>query len=454
MMNRVLSLLVAAGLAVAAVACESGPAAPTAPTSSPVGAGQTSATVEGTVGLGNGNSAMAEGVRALANLGGARVSVVGQTAATMSDASGRFILKDVSPGRAELRFEASGVDARLEIGNVTQGQTLSVAVQVDGPRATLAQSDDRALEVSLRGQIESIGGSDLHVSGRRVTIDGATKVLDRQNGATVLAAFRVGDLVQIEGAGRPDGSVLALTLKLEDRSDPAPAPAPGASVNFVGSIVSLSPLSVAGRTVLTDASTRVLDRQNSPTTLAALRVGGIVEVEGTSRPDGSVLASKIKLEDDDIGDNRTPSVEVNFVGIISSKSPFVVAGRTVLTDAGTRVLDRRNNPITLAALAIGGSVEVEGTLRADGSVLAKKIKQEDADEPSPGGEVNIVGSISGLSPLAVAGRTVVTDAATRLLDRQNNPITLGSFKLGDRVEVEGVTRQDGAIFAKKIKLQD
>jgi hypothetical protein len=54
-----------------------------------------------------------------------------------------------------------------------------------------------------------------------------------------------------------------------------------------------------------------------------------------------------------------------------------VAGRTVVTDANTRILDGRNNPVSLAALPVGGLVEVEGTSRPDGSVLAKKIKQQD-----------------------------------------------------------------------------
>jgi hypothetical protein len=65
-----------------------------------------------------------------------------------------------------------------------------------------------------------------------------------------------------------------------------------------------------------------------------------------------------------------------------------------------------------------------------------------------------VGSITSTSPLIVAGRTVMTDSSTRLLDRQNNPITMGAFKPGDKVEVEGSSLPGNNVLAKKIKRQD
>jgi hypothetical protein len=54
---------------------------------------------------------------------------------------------------------------------------------------------------------------------------------------------------------------------------------------------------VGGQSGATDSSTRVLDRGNNPIALSALKVGDRVEVEGVKRSDGSVLASKIKLQD-------------------------------------------------------------------------------------------------------------------------------------------------------------
>lgn len=56
---------------------------------------------------------------------------------------------------------------------------------------------------------------------------------------------------------------------------------------------------------------------------------------------------------------------------------MMVADRTVVLGRGARILDRSNNPIGFDVLKVGDVVEVEGTLQADGSVLAEKIKLQD-----------------------------------------------------------------------------
>lgn len=54
-----------------------------------------------------------------------------------------------------------------------------------------------------------------------------------------------------------------------------------------------------------------------------------------------------------------------------------MAGRAVAVDGQTRILDHKNTAIPFSALTVGSTVEVEGTSRADDSVLAKKMKLED-----------------------------------------------------------------------------
>lgn len=74
--------------------------------------------------------------------------------------------------------------------------------------------------------------------------------------------------------------------------------------------------------------------------------------------------------------------------------------------------------------------------------------------PEPESQVNFVGSIGSLSPFNVGGRAVTTDESIRILDRKNNPIPFSSLKVGDKLEVEGTSRSDGSVLAKKLKLQD
>jgi hypothetical protein len=122
-----------AAAAAGTVACGGGSASMTAPdvstavaTPKPAGAA-----IEGTV---QSVAVAAAGPRAAAN-GGIRVSVVGTAIASTTDDSGHLRLDDVPVGRAELRFEGQGVDARLEVEGLQAGQTLAVTVRLSGATA-------------------------------------------------------------------------------------------------------------------------------------------------------------------------------------------------------------------------------------------------------------------------------------------------------------------------------
>jgi hypothetical protein len=146
--------------------------------------------------------------------------------------------------------------------------------------------------VALRGRIDSISGSSLQVAGRTVVADGATRI--RRSGQTIaFGDLRVGHSVEVEGQAQPDGSVLAKSITVEDDLPPQNE----TEVRFVGAIQSISgtTLQVAGRTVVTDGSTRVT-RRSDPIALSSLKVENKVKVEGTQKTDTNVLARKISLE--------------------------------------------------------------------------------------------------------------------------------------------------------------
>ena len=261
------------------------------------------ATVRGVVEMGGAAGSATGGVRALSVGSGIRVSVVGTSLATVTDDRGQFELRGVPTGRVSLRFEASGLDARLEIESLSEGQSLNVNVHVSSSGAFVAETEDHRNETTIRGAIQAIAGARLTVLGRVVATDGLTQFLDRNNAASRLADLRVGQVVEVEGTGQADGSLYARKVKQEDGAADdkggggGGADDGGASVNFVGSVQSTSPLVVAGQTVLTDGSTRVLDRKNDPIALSALKAGDKVEVEGVRRDATTVFAEKIKLQD-------------------------------------------------------------------------------------------------------------------------------------------------------------
>lgn len=310
MFDRLKGVSMAVALCAGLVACGSGSDSVTG-ASGTTSAGSTGvastggATVRGVVETGGAGASSAGEVRALSAGSGIRVSVVGTSLATTTDDRGQFELRGVPSGRVSLRFEASGIDARLEIEHLAEGQSLNVNVHVSSSGAFVAETEDHANETSIRGAIQAINGSRLTVLGRTVATDGLTQFLDRNNAASRLSDLRVGQTVEIEGTNQADGSLYARKVKQEDGAGDdrggggsgGGADDNGASVNFVGSIQSLGPLTVAGQTVLTDGSTRVLDRKNNAISLSALKAGDKVEVEGVRRDASTVLASKIKQQD-------------------------------------------------------------------------------------------------------------------------------------------------------------
>jgi hypothetical protein len=133
--------------------------------------------------------------------------------------------------------------------------------------------------------------------------------------------------------------------------------------------------------VRTNGSTRVR-RSGNAVPFASLAVGMLVEVEGVPQRDGSVLATKIGIEDGPAngGGNGggTVGAEIEFTGRAESVTPptLIVAGRQVTTDGSTRI-ERGGDTIALSSIRAGDLVEVEGFTQADGSVRAKKVKLED-----------------------------------------------------------------------------
>jgi len=196
---------------------------------------------------------------------------------------------------------------------------------------------------------------------------------------------------------------------------------------------------VGGKTVHVTAATRIEQEDGR------VAVGAVVEVEGTPRADGSVDAAEIKVEE-------APEVEpeVEFTGTIQSlpNTPgfigdWVVSGRTVHVTAATRI-EREEGTV-----AVGATVEVQGTRRADGSVDATEIKVEEAEKA----EVNFKGTIMSLpntpgfiGDWLVGGKTVHVSAATRI-QQEDGPVAVGAL-----VSVEGVQRADGSIDATKIEV--
>jgi hypothetical protein len=146
------------------------------------------------------------------------------------------------------------------------------------------------------------------------------------------------------------------------------------TLRSIGGTAPALSLTVNTTSVHTTNATTVRQRGNT-LTLSALQVGQKLEVEGTRRTDGSIDAAKISIEDDDENENEDEN-EIELEGTMSGLTgtcpalSFSVGSRAVATNASTSF-----DKTACSALRSGDRVQMKGTARTDGSVLATRVKK-------------------------------------------------------------------------------
>lgn len=103
------------------------------------------------------------------------------------------------------------------------------------------------------------------------------------------------------------------------------------------------------------------------------------------------------------------------------------------------------------APVVGGKVEVEGTLQADGSVLATRVKTEDtAREVEDNvffGPIQALPATGITGTWKVGGLTVLVNELTRVETEEAGPV------VGALARVEGIQQPDASIVATEIQIQ-
>lgn len=257
------------------------------------------------------------------------VSIAGTNLSVAVDGSNAFVLQHVPAGDVELRFTGSGVDGRVPLAAVSTDDTIDLIVRLTGSTISV--------ESEHRNQGPNPGPPSTPAPG--------------------------------PGPAPPSPPAPAPPAPA-----PVPAPVPPPEDNdvqgVVASMTGTPPVLtlVGGGVVRTDAST-VVRRGDVVVNFTAIAVGATIEVEGVRQADGSILARKIQIEDED-------EREVELEGAISNLQggcpaiQFVVNGTMIISSSAT---DFRTS---CAVLANGADVEVKGMRLADGRVSATRIERK------------------------------------------------------------------------------
>ena len=158
------------------------------------------------------------------------------------------------------------------------------------------------------------------------------------------------------------------------------------------------------------------------------------------------------VADDDPGEGD------EFEGVIQSLpatpgfvGDWVVSGKTVHVSAETEIDDEDG------AVAVGATVDVEGTANTDGTFSASQIEVggDDEGDDDSFGEISFEGFIQSLPGTAdfvgdwmVSGLLVHVTTSTEI-DQSDGPVVVGAA-----VEVEGLLAPDGSVTASQIEVKD
>lgn len=204
-------------------------------------------------------------------------------------------------------------------------------------------------------------------------------------------------------------------------------------------------LTVAGRKVaVTDATT--IRKDGVVVGFADLTPGTPVEVEGTLNADGTVTASEIRIEEREKNAER-----VVFVGTLEkiSGATLTVSGVMVNVVGATTMIVKGDTALTLDDLAVGDRVLVRGSVQADKSVNATRIRVlQGGDEPE---ERHVAGKVTVVdaSTFTIGDTKITTDANTEF--EGNGFHSLADLNVGDFALAEVVKQADGSLLAKEVK---
>ncbi len=292
------------------------------------------------------------------------------------------------------------------------------------------------------------------VAGKTVNVTSGTDF--RQEGGPVA----MGACVEVEGPQAADGSITAAKFEVKSGSSGCSSGDSsgrgGSSSSFYGVIQFLPATTnggdwiVSGRTVHFTTATEF--RSDRPAA-----VGACVSVDGAVERDGSITATRIRIEQEACQSNARLSDTLKFYGLVQSVASgagnWQIGGKTVRVSASTE-LEQEWGP-----LAVNACASVRGQVQADGSILASHIESEPASDcgsaGSPGsssGEFEMYGVIENWPAPRAAGNWTISGKTVQVASTTVLEFEHGAMSIGSCVEVHGNLLASGAVAATKIEV--
>jgi hypothetical protein len=318
--------------------------------------------------------------------------------------------------RAETATVFDGIKDLNELQTLSpQSPSLEVSGNLDGAgllHATrIARAPASAITgaVELKGPVTSVAPTAVTIGTFTVSFDGAQFV--NLNVSDLVPGLLIGVKGVLNGT--------TITNARIERLTPVAAASAGDKVRIkgvAGSTVSGESFTVAGPggpvTVRVDSRTGFF-RGDLVTDSSIVVVGAEVQIDGILKPDGSLAAAVVVTESEKNarleGNLRSRAGDVNL-----ASGTIVLNGVTVRTVATTRFKDNIKTGqlavLTLADLADGDHLQIDGIVDSTGEVIAVQLQRFD-----PSRVVFVQGPVGRItaSDLTILGITVAVTAETR-----------------------------------------
>ena len=343
-----------------------------------------------------------------------------------------------------IHFETNGAEISKDGQRISQsGLRVGQVVHVTGT----IDSSGRAVAMSVRqdddveGPISSINATQqtFVVLGQTIRVNTETSF---DSSLADFAALTVGLQVEISGLANSAGEIVATRIEKREAGE--------TSLEVMGKVAALDTVNKKfsiGTLVVNYTGATLRD---FPST--GLANDQLVEVKGTTlNSAGELVATSLELRNFERHEGAFEREVEGLVTRFASATDFDVAGRKVTTTATTRY--ERG---TAADLQLNVKVEAEGSIDANGVLVATKIEFKRGHSAGLAGVVDsVTADSSGLGgTLTVLGVTVTVDNNTRIEDKSNARIEmfrLANVQVGDYVEIRGTETAPLKLTASRLE---
>ncbi|MGB5289752.1 MAG: DUF5666 domain-containing protein, partial [Ignavibacteriaceae bacterium] len=304
------------------------------------------------------------------------------------------------------------------------------------------------------GLVTEIGEGFIAVMQRKIRVGNNTEV-ENENGERIrFSEIEEGHRVRVRGTIDSDGTPVALRIQLKLHEGEN-------EVEFSGMIQEVldSGIVMFGRTIDVNDQTEILGQNEQTIPFSELKEGMMARVKVRIEME-RIIALRIRVR---AGNDFTFEVKGTITAI--DDRGFHLEDHFIAVTEQTKYFGPRGEEISFGDLAVGMFVQVHGVLGDDGVPTALKVKVEDVPGPR---EFEVEGFIREIGDRAFlltwdprpgtlgpsfAMKILVTDD-TRILGKDDEPITFEDLEVGNYVEVHGFVNAAGEAVARLVEVEE